>query len=95
MTEPSEDLVLLKAKQLARDEGRLRLWDSEYDQLRKARSHVADDTLRAETRRIGGPDLNQTAGGLFLSRLGSGSGVDPSPAGVAVLTGVGGLFRVA
>jgi hypothetical protein len=48
MTEPSEDLVLLKAKQLVRDEGRLRLWDSEYDQLRKARSHVADDTLRAE-----------------------------------------------
>jgi hypothetical protein len=49
MTEPTADQVLLKAKQLARDEGRrLRLWDSEYDQLRKARSHVADDKLRAE-----------------------------------------------
>jgi hypothetical protein len=48
MTEPTEDQVLLKAKQLARDEGGLRLWGSEYDQLRKARSHIADDTLRAE-----------------------------------------------
>ena len=48
MTEPTADQVLLKAKQLARDEGRLRLWGSEYDQLRKARSHIADDTLRAE-----------------------------------------------
>jgi hypothetical protein len=48
MTEPTADQVLLKAKQLAREEGRLRLWDSEYDQLRKARSHIADDTLRAE-----------------------------------------------
>jgi hypothetical protein len=48
MTEPTADQVLLKAKQLARDEGRLRLWDSEYDQLRKARSHVTDDALRAE-----------------------------------------------
>jgi hypothetical protein len=38
----------LKAKQLARDEGRLRLWGSEYDQLRKAQSRIADDTLRAE-----------------------------------------------
>jgi hypothetical protein len=48
MTEPTADQVLLKAKQLARDEGRLRLWDSEYDQLRRARSRTADDTLRAE-----------------------------------------------
>ena len=48
MTEPTADQVLLKAKQLARDEGRLRLWGSEYDQLRKARSRIADDTLRAE-----------------------------------------------
>lgn len=36
MTEPTEDEILLKAKQLARDDGRLRLWDSEYDQLRRA-----------------------------------------------------------
>jgi hypothetical protein len=48
MAEPTADQVLLKAKQLAREEGRLRLWNSEYDQLRKARSHIADDTLRAE-----------------------------------------------
>ena len=48
MTEPTADQVLLRAKQLARDEGRMRLWDSEYDQLRKARSRIDDDTLRAE-----------------------------------------------
>ena len=30
MTEPTEDEVLLKAKQLARDDGRLRLWGSEF-----------------------------------------------------------------
>jgi hypothetical protein len=48
MTEPTEDQVLLKAKQLAGDEGRLRLWGSGYDQLRKAQSRIADDALRAE-----------------------------------------------
>jgi hypothetical protein len=48
MTEPTADQVLLKAKQLARDEVRMRLWDSEYDQLRKARSRIDDNTLRAE-----------------------------------------------
>ena len=48
MTEPTEDEVLLKAKQLARDDGRLRLWGSEFDQLRKARGNTADDVLRAE-----------------------------------------------
>ena len=48
MTEPTEDEILLKAKQLARDDGRLRLWDSDYDQLRRARSGIADDALRAE-----------------------------------------------
>jgi hypothetical protein len=37
-----------ETKQLARDEGRLRLWESEYDQLRKARSRIANDTLWAE-----------------------------------------------
>jgi hypothetical protein len=47
MTEPTEDEVLLKAKQPARDDGRLRLWGSEFDQLRKARGNT-DDVLRAE-----------------------------------------------
>jgi hypothetical protein len=48
MTEAAETEILVKAKQLARDDGRLRLWDSEYDQLRRARSSIADDALRAE-----------------------------------------------
>jgi hypothetical protein len=41
MTEPTADKVLLKAKQLARDEGRMRLWDSEYE------AEVASTTIRS------------------------------------------------
>jgi hypothetical protein len=31
MTEPTDEEILLKAKQLARDDARLRLWSSEFD----------------------------------------------------------------
>ena len=48
MTEPTDDEVLVKAKQLARDDGRLWLWGSEENQPRDARNHIADDLLRAE-----------------------------------------------
>ena len=47
MTEPTEDEVLVKAKQLARDDGRL--WDTEdIEDAPTARDRVADDSLRAE-----------------------------------------------
>ena len=47
MTEPTEGVVLLKAKQLAHDDGRR--WDSEdIDQEQDARDRLADDSLRAE-----------------------------------------------
>jgi hypothetical protein len=45
MTEPTADQVLLKAKQLARDEDRLRLWGSEYDQ--RVRREVTSPTIRS------------------------------------------------
>jgi hypothetical protein len=48
MTEPTGDEVMVRAKQLAQDDGRLWLWGSDYDQLRKARSRIVDDSLRAE-----------------------------------------------
>jgi hypothetical protein len=47
MTEPTEDEVLVKAKQLARDDGRL--WDTEdIEDAPAARDRFADDSLRAE-----------------------------------------------
>jgi hypothetical protein len=47
MTEPTEDEVLAKAKQLAHDDGRL--WDIEDIQdAPAARDRLADDSLRAE-----------------------------------------------
>jgi hypothetical protein len=47
MTEPTEDEVLVKAKQLAHDDGRR--WESEdMDQEQDARDRLADDSLRAE-----------------------------------------------
>jgi predicted kinase len=48
MTEPTDDEVLLKAKQLARDDGRLRLWGSEFELPRQARNSLADEVLWAE-----------------------------------------------
>ena len=48
MTEPTDDEVLAKAKQLARDDGRLWLWSPEDEPPREARGRVADDSLRAE-----------------------------------------------
>ena len=45
MTEPTEDEVLVKAKQLARG----RLWDTEdIENAPAARDRFADDSLRAE-----------------------------------------------
>jgi hypothetical protein len=47
MTEPTEDEVLVKAKQLAHDDGRL--WDTEdLEAAPAARGRMADDSLRAE-----------------------------------------------
>jgi hypothetical protein len=47
MTERTEDKVLVKAKQLAHDDGKL--WDSEdIHQEKDAHKRVADDSLRAE-----------------------------------------------
>ena len=47
MTEPTEDEVLVKAKQLAHDDGRR--WDSEdIDEEQDARDRLADNSLRAE-----------------------------------------------
>lgn len=47
MTEPTEDEVLVKAKQLARDDGRL--WDTEdIEDAPAAGDRFADDSLRAE-----------------------------------------------
>jgi hypothetical protein len=47
MTEPTEDEILVKAKQLAHDDGRR--WDSEdIDHKQDTRGHIADDSLRAE-----------------------------------------------
>jgi hypothetical protein len=47
MTEPTEDEVLVKAKQLAGDDGRL--WDTEdIEDAPAARDRFADDSLRAE-----------------------------------------------
>jgi hypothetical protein len=49
MTEPTEDEILVKAKQLAKEDGKLWLWDSEdIDDEPGARERVADDSLRAE-----------------------------------------------
>jgi hypothetical protein len=45
MTEPTEDQVLLKAKQLARDEGRLRLWTPSTTSC--ARREVTSRTIRS------------------------------------------------
>jgi hypothetical protein len=47
MTEPTEDEVLVKAKQLAHDDGRL--WDTEdLEDAPAARDRIADDSPRAE-----------------------------------------------
>jgi hypothetical protein len=47
MTEPTEDEVLVKAKRLAHDDGRL--WDTEdLEDAPAARDRMADDSLRAE-----------------------------------------------
>jgi hypothetical protein len=47
MTEPTEDEVLVKAKQRARDDGRLS--DTEdIENVLAARDRFADDSLRAE-----------------------------------------------
>jgi hypothetical protein len=47
MTEPTEDEVLVKAKQLAHDDGRL--WNTEdIKDASRERNRLADDTLRAE-----------------------------------------------
>jgi hypothetical protein len=47
MTEPTEDEVLVKAKQLARDDGKL--WDAEdIEDAPAARDRFADGSLRAE-----------------------------------------------
>jgi hypothetical protein len=49
MAEPSEDEVLVKAKQLAHDDGRLWLWGSEeLDNERDERGPFIYDSLRAE-----------------------------------------------
>jgi hypothetical protein len=45
MTEPTADQVLLKAKQLARDEGRLRLWARSTTSC--VRRKVASPTIRS------------------------------------------------
>ena len=50
MTEPTEDEVLVKAKQLAHDDGRL--WNTEdIKDASRERNRLADDTLRG----ISGP----------------------------------------
>jgi hypothetical protein len=47
MTEPTEDEILVKAKQLAHDDGRL--WDTEdVKGAPSERNRFVDDTLRAE-----------------------------------------------
>jgi hypothetical protein len=47
MTEPTEDEVLVKAKQFAHHDGRL--WDTEdLEDAPAARDRIADDSLRAE-----------------------------------------------
>ena len=47
MTEPTEDEVLVKAKQLARDDGGL--WDAEdLEGDPDGRDRMTDDSLRAE-----------------------------------------------
>jgi hypothetical protein len=47
MTEPTEDEVLVKARQLARDDGRL--WDTEdLEGDPGGRDRMTDDSLRAE-----------------------------------------------
>jgi hypothetical protein len=47
MTEPTEGEALVKAKQLAHDDGRR--WDSQdIDQEQDARDRVVDDSLPAE-----------------------------------------------
>jgi hypothetical protein len=48
MTEPTDNQVVVKANQLALDDGRLWLWGSEDNQPRAARARIADDSLRAE-----------------------------------------------
>ena len=47
MTEPTEDEILVKAKQLAHDDGRL--WDTkDIKDAPSERSRFVDDALRAE-----------------------------------------------
>jgi hypothetical protein len=49
MTEPTEDEILVKAKQLARDDGRLWLLGSEdSSNEHDGRDRVVDESLRAE-----------------------------------------------
>jgi hypothetical protein len=48
MIEPTEDEVLVKAKQLTHDEGSLWLWNEEEDNREpNARDRVVDDSFRA------------------------------------------------
>jgi hypothetical protein len=49
MTEPTEDEILVKAKQLARDDGRHWLWSPDNgDPEQDGRGRVVDESLRAE-----------------------------------------------
>jgi hypothetical protein len=49
MIEPTVDEVLVKAKQLAHDDGRLWLWNEEEDNREpNAKDRIVDDSLRAE-----------------------------------------------
>jgi hypothetical protein len=49
MTEPSEDEILVKAKQLARADGRHWLWTTdEVDPEWDGRDHFVDESLRSE-----------------------------------------------
>jgi hypothetical protein len=49
MTEPTEDEILVKAKRLARDDGRHWLWNPDNgDPEQDSRDRVVDESLRAE-----------------------------------------------
>jgi hypothetical protein len=49
MTQRTEDEILMKAKQLAKDDGRLWLWRPEgRDHERSDRTHFVDDSLKIE-----------------------------------------------
>jgi hypothetical protein len=49
MTQQTEDEILVKAKQLSKDDGRLWLWGPDgRDSERSDRTRFADDSLKAE-----------------------------------------------